>query len=308
MSTNLLLGPANGWQSITGLPADWPHRAHSHAISAGGLHWHVQWLPAPGTARPLLVLLHGTGASVHSWAGVIDALRGEVSVLAVDLPGHGYTAGATPQMLGFDRMAAALQSLLLGLRAQGPMVVAGHSAGAPVALEWAWQQQRTPSAEFHIDAVLGLNPSLVPPPALYNRLLGPVLAPLAVSRPTASVLGRLAGSTPLIDQLLQSTATPLTGAQRERYRQLFSRPAHVRGALGFMAAADLPGLLKRTAALAVPFHCLLAEDDPWVRAQPLRRVLAEYFPQATVRGERGGHLLHEAHPARVAAWMRDVMG
>ena len=144
---------------------------------------------------------------------------------------------------------------------------------------------------------------VVPP----GSISGPMLAPLATSRPTASLLGMLAGSTRIIDQLLDSTGTPLSPIDRGRYRTLFARPAHVRGALGFMAAADLPALLRRCAGLATPFRCLLAEDDPWVRAAPLRRVLAEHFPRAVVRGERGGHLLHEAQPRLIASWLRGIV-
>lgn len=307
MTRTTLEGPAEGWLEPVGLPADWPHHGASRAVMAGGLRWHLQWLPAPGANTPLLVLLHGTGASTHSWAGVIEALRGQVPLLAIDLPGHGYSIGDLPAGLGFRAIAAALEGLLRTLRVRGPLVVAGHSAGAPVALDWVREQRVAQQSAFPIATVVGLNPSLVPPPALYNRLLGPLLAPLATSRPTASVLGRLAMGTPLIDQLLQSTGTPLSGAQRQRYRHLFAQPGHVRGALGFMAAADLPALLRRCAPLAVPFHCLVAEDDPWVRAGPLRRVLAEAFPGAVIRTERGGHLLHEAQPARVAAWLQEIV-
>lgn len=307
MNTATLVAPAGGWRQPDGLPVDWPHRESSRAIAVGGLLWHLQWLPAPDATSPLLVLLHGTGASVHSWAGVIDALRGKVPLLAIDLPGHGHTTGAAQDGLGFRAMATALEALLRALGVRGSVVVAGHSAGAPVALDWAGLQPPKACGSFAISAVVGLNPSLVPPPALYNRLLGPLLSPLATARPTASVLGRLAGSTALIDQLLHSTGTPLSPTQRQRYRELFARPDHVRGALGFMAAADLPALLQRCARPAVPFHCLVAEDDPWVRSQPLRRVLAEHFPRAVIRCERGGHLLHEAQPARAAAWLQDIL-
>ena len=42
---------------------DWPNRQASRFVRAAGIRWHVQ---AMGEG-PVLLLLHGTGASTHSW-------------------------------------------------------------------------------------------------------------------------------------------------------------------------------------------------------------------------------------------------
>jgi len=83
--------------------AGWPLREHSRFVDAGGLRWHVQqvlpaathhpreqqMLPVASAGRPRLLLLHGTGASTHSWAGLIGALDDDFDWLAV-----GHSAGA----------------------------------------------------------------------------------------------------------------------------------------------------------------------------------------------------------------------
>ena len=38
-----------------------------------------------------IVLLHGTSASLHTWDGWTDALKGQRRVIRVDLPGFGLT-------------------------------------------------------------------------------------------------------------------------------------------------------------------------------------------------------------------------
>ena len=56
---------------VADIREDWPNRAASRYVDAGGLRWHVQSL---GDAGPDLLLLHGTGAATHSWAGLAPLL------------------------------------------------------------------------------------------------------------------------------------------------------------------------------------------------------------------------------------------
>jgi magnesium chelatase accessory protein len=87
------------------------------------------------------------------------------------------------------------------------------------------------------------------------------------------------------------------------YEQLFSRPSHVRGAMGFMAAADLEAVLAAAGGLRTACHFVLGSRDAWVPEQPLRRVIARALPGAGVETWEGGHLLHEVEPERAAAWV-----
>lgn len=70
------------------LPENWPHRDCSQFIEAAGLSWHVQRMGE----GPALLLLHGTAAATHSWAGLMPLLARRFTVIAIDLPGHGFTA------------------------------------------------------------------------------------------------------------------------------------------------------------------------------------------------------------------------
>ena len=72
---------------------DWPHHQHSRFVSSGGRRWHVQQWPAPSAHAPQLLLLHGTGASTHSWRDLVPLLARHAGVVALDLPGHGFTDG-----------------------------------------------------------------------------------------------------------------------------------------------------------------------------------------------------------------------
>lgn len=274
-------------------PAGWPQREHSRAVQAAGLDWHVQ---VAGTG-PTLLLLHGSGASAHSWADVLPLLAMHATVVAPDLPGHGFTTGARVAELTLPRGREALAALLRALDLPAPRWVLGHSAGAALALRWALDAPEPPRA------VLGLNPSLVAPPAVYLQWAAPFVNPVATSGPVTRLLARLAGPTGFVDRLLDSTGSAVPEAQRARYRQLFADPAHVRGAMGFMAAADLPGLLPACEQLPCLAAFVIGQSDRWVPQGPLRTVLARRLPRAEVQTWPGGHLLHEEQPARAAAWV-----
>jgi magnesium chelatase accessory protein len=277
------------------VPADWPLRAASRAVAAGGLDWHVQ-VAGQG---PALLLLHGTGGATHSWAELVPRLAERATVVVPDLPGHGFTTGAAVDGLSLPRVTAALHALWGALGLPPPVLVAGHSAGAALALRWALDEAAAGRAA---PAVLGFAPSLVAPPAAYTRYLAPLIHPLATAGPVARLLARSAPSMGLIDGLLRSTGSALGEAQRARYRRLFTDPAHVQGAIGFMAAADLPALLADCARAAPPRTAfVLGAGDRWIPERWIRPVVARHLPGADVQAWPGGHLVHEEQPAWAAA-------
>ena len=131
---------------------DWPNRAHSRFVNAGGVRWHVQVTGA----GPVLLLLHGTGAATHSWRRMLPMLAEHFTVVAPDLPGHGFTARGSQTLPAMAKAVAAL----LGELDLKPAVVVGHSAGAAVALRMALD------GLVAAKAVVGLSAALLPFPGL----------------------------------------------------------------------------------------------------------------------------------------------
>ena len=87
---------------------DWPNRQTSRFVDAGGLRWHVQC----AGEGPVALLLHGTGASTHSWRGVLPLLAEHYTVVAPDLPGHGFSGAGADDCYSLPGMAGAVASLL----------------------------------------------------------------------------------------------------------------------------------------------------------------------------------------------------
>ncbi|HRD99357.1 MAG TPA: alpha/beta fold hydrolase, partial [Rubrivivax sp.] len=59
-----------------------------------------------------MLLLHGTGASTHSWRRLVPLLARRAGVLAVDLPGHGFSEAARGDGATLRGMARGVAALL----------------------------------------------------------------------------------------------------------------------------------------------------------------------------------------------------
>ena len=272
------------------IPIDWPNREHSRIVSVGNLDWHVQ-LTGKG---PVVLLLHGTGSSTHSWSDIIPLLESHAQVLVPDLPGHAFTMGAKLEDLTLDQIARSLLVLIDQLGIESPSIVVGHSAGAPLALRFAVAASKPPKL------VIALNPSFIPPPPVYTSFFGPLLGPITRSSTLSSLLASLSPSLGMVDKLLDSTNTILPEARRVYYRKLFERSDHVRGSMNFMAAADIEKVLKEANLYHGKLICVLGNEDAWIPAKPLEKIIQDYFPTAEVLKWEGGHIMHELEPSKVA--------
>jgi magnesium chelatase accessory protein len=292
--------------------AGWPHHQHSRFVDAGGLRWHVQQarppalppragppaLPSP-SARPRLLLVHGTGASTHSWAGLIEALGDRVDWLAIDLPGHGFTSMPPAPELGLPGMAAAVTGLLEALDWQ-PTLAVGHSAGAAILVRMALDG-RLPAG-----AIAAINGAFVP----YGGWAAPMLSPLArmmyAAKWVPALVARRAADPAVVRRLVAGTGSVLGSEGLSLYGRLMRSPGHNEAALGMMAHWDLRPLQRELPGLVTPLHLLAADGD---RAVPPHQALsiAESKPQTTLTVLKGlGHLAHEEAPEVVANWLRPL--
>jgi magnesium chelatase accessory protein len=285
---------------------DWPHAQHSRFVQAAGLRWHVQHFAGPAPDAPCLLLLHGTGASTHSWRDLAPLLARRYQVIAPDLPGHAFTGlppgGVGSPQLTLPGMAAALAALLSAL-GQSPERVVGHSAGAAIAVRMCLD------GLIHPQRLSGLNAALLP----LGGLAGAVFSPAAKLMASVPLVPRLfawrAGEPAVLQRLLQSTGSTLDPAGTALYRRLVTCPAHATGALGMMANWDLPTLATDLPRLAVPLDLLVGSWDRTVPPEQAQRVWARL--SAAARGhltvlDRLGHLAHEEDPARVADDLLDA--
>ncbi|MGE0100630.1 MAG: alpha/beta fold hydrolase BchO [Hydrogenophaga sp.] len=279
---------------------DWPHHECSRFVQAGGLTWHVQVFEGADPAPPVVLLLHGTGASTHSWRDVAPLLarRGH-TVIAPDLPGHAFTGmpsgGVGAPQLSLKGMSRALQALLQTLQVQ-PTLVIGHSAGAAIAIRMAIDGLIAPRR------IVGLNAAVLP----LGGLAGPLFSPVAKLMAAAPLVPRLfawrARDPAVLERLLGSTGSQLDATGIALYHRLVSHPAHAGGALAMMANWNLPQLARDLPRLKTTLDLLVGENDRTVPPAHGALILERVTPAA--RGRlvvlKGlGHLAHEEAPERI---------
>ena len=283
--------------SLLEIPADWPDRRFSSFEVVDGVRWHVQ----QQGQGPTVLLIHGTGGSTHSWAGCTPLLAREHHVVAIDLPGHGFTVAPpaverSRQLFALDSMATAIGGLLRALQLR-PDAAIGHSAGVPLLLRLTLDGAIAPR---HI---LGVCPALVAPPTWYIQFIAPLLATIVESDPAAASGAWLARTTRIVRTMLQSTGSTLTPEQLGRYEWLCQQPGHVHAAMAMMARWNLPALLREAAALRTPVTLLAGRNDRWVPLIALRRAV-DTLPTMQLVEVDGGHLLLEESPEGVVERLR----
>lgn len=269
--------------------ADWPNRKASRFVAAGGLLWHVQTMGH----GPVLLLLHGTGASTHSWRDLMPLLAAHFTVVAPDLPGHGFTPKAAGAGMSLPGMSGLVAELLTALQVETSIAI-GHSAGAAILARMALDRRIAPRA------MVSLNGAFLPFAGVL-RIFSPAAKFLASTSLAAHLAAGRARNPAAVERLLASTGSTIDASGTALWARLIRSPGHVAGALAMMASWDLdamPGALRK---LDLPVVLLAGGNDRTVPPEQAARVAA-LLPRARVERLPGlGHLAHEERPDLVAA-------
>lgn len=263
---------------------DWPNRMVSSFVRAGGYEWHVQMMGS----GPVCVLIHGTGAATHSWRDMMPLLAKQYTVVAMDLPGHGFTKGSG-QRPTLEGMATSVAALLVELKL-APALVVGHSAGvaigAQLLLDRKWQIP-----------LIGFTPALMPFPGLAARLF-PQLAKMLFTNPFVSIIFSRMAQAPgqTAKFLARATGSNIDTAGAKYYTRLFSKSGHCDGAIRMMANWRLENLRDHLSKLTSPTLLIRASQDSAIPKAAVEDAAA-LIPECTLEVmEKLGHLAHEEDP------------
>lgn len=272
--------------------AAWPHHGASRFVDAGGLRWHVQ---CQGSG-PVAVLVHGTGASVHSWRHLMPLLAERCTVVAMDLPGHAFTESPHARRLSLPAMAEAVAALIQTMNLRVDIVV-GHSAGAAIAARMVLDGACTPRL------LVALNGAFLPLAGLPGLVFPPVARALATTKLAPQWFAGRQWDRDAVMRLIGGTGSTLDEDGLSLYGALVRDPQHGAGALGMMARWDLRPLQADLRRLRTPLALIVGARDRAVPPADARRV-QRLLPADT--GSRldviagAGHLVHEEAPVAVA--------
>jgi magnesium chelatase accessory protein len=269
--------------------ADWPNRSASRFVRAGGIEWHVQQMGS----GPALLLAHGTGASTHSWRALAPLLAQHFTVIAPDLPGHGFTATPPLPRLSLKGMARSLGDLLQALDIS-PALVAGHSAGAAVLAQMALGWQIRPSG------LISLNGALLPIAGMPGHIFSAMAKMLVVVPFVPQLFAWRAGDRAVVERLIRETGSVIDKEGMDFYARLVSNPGHVSATLGMMATWDLSELERDLPRLDIRLLLIAGEGDRTVPPGESRRVQRLVSNAELILMPGLGHLAHEERPQEVA--------
>ncbi len=246
--------------------------------------------PAP------LLLLHGTGASLHTWEGWAAALKGKKRVIRIDLPGFGLTGPFAGQYASDDYRGDSYARFVLDLldaldvpRAS----IGGNSLGGEVAWRAVVMAPQRFDKLILVDASgyafapdelpLGFRVARVP---LLNRI-GETLLPRAL---VAATLRSVYGD-----------PTRVNDDMIERYFELALRQGN-RHALGLrLQQLEMGEHAERIKSLALPTLVLWGGRDRLIPPINAQRFAADIRGAKLELFDNLGHVPQEEDPARTAA-------
>jgi len=273
--------------------AGWPMAEHSRKVLCRPHRWHVQ---DAGTGDTL-VLLHGAGGATQSWRGVFPLLAKTHRVIAIDLPGQGFTELGARARCGLPHMAEDIASLMIQ-EDWAPTAIIGHSAGAAIALELA--------RLGHAQHIIGINAAL----SNFRGVAGwlfPMMAKALALNPLSAKLFSATATPQSVKNLVKGTGSTLDANGNALYLKLVRDAGHVDATLSMMSQWSLDRLTQTLPQNTAKVDLIVAQGDKAVPPSSSTDA-AQTLPNATVHTvSQLGHLAHEEDPDQIVALIRSCL-
>lgn len=258
------------------LPADWSLRREREPV------WNSEMLVLEAGQENFqtLLLVHGLGQNGFTdWVGILPELAREYHVVALDLPGFGYSD--SPSGKYSPSHYARVLKAMLDRHARGPAVVVGHSMGGAVSLRLAAEHPELISRLILVDAAGILHRTAFVKHSVTGRLNG--------SHNTGFLRGVLERVRDFSDNSLETVfGLPDPTRALAQYEGLWGGVLSSSNANAAMALVD-EDFSRAVNTLPVPTWLIWGEADP---VAPLRtgQMLARRLPQAQLLSLPGvGH-------------------
>jgi pimeloyl-ACP methyl ester carboxylesterase len=239
-----------------------------------------------GSARPPVVLLHGLTYDRRQWGPVLAELRAadpDRRAVALDLPGHGESAGSGSYHL--EDVAEVVHEAVTAAGLAAPVVV-GHSLGGALATTYA--------ARYPVAGVVNVDqPLLVGGFQDVLRAAEPVLRSPDWARVWADMLAsmHIEDLPPSARDLVRSATTPRQDLLLGYWDEVINRSADE-------LTQDRTRDMHAIAARGVPYHYVSRGELP----PPFRAWLESVLPGVVVTVLAGsGHFPHLGRPAEIVA-------
>lgn len=249
-----------------------------------------------GAGNQAVILVHSSLGSIEDWETVAPLLDKKYRVIAIDRPGHGYSADS-PEPGSVALNARALRGLIaaLGLK---DVVVVGHSYGGAVALKLAIDG--LPALKGLVLVAPGSSADF--PPVLLDRL---ITAPW-VGRGIVRMLLPLIGETRIRAGAMMSISPNADSMPKNFFDQhlpIWVRPGPIRtrAEQAMVFDQELAAMVPAYPGIRIPVVVLQGDADEYLPIRNGSRRLAQAISGAELETFADtGHYLQYIHPEAVA--------
>lgn len=265
-------------------------------VEVAGMNVHLRDEGPREDASPI-VLLHGTSASLHTWQGWADALKGQRRVIRFDLPGFGLTGPAPDGDYSIESYVRFVTAMLdqLGVTR---CVLGGNSLGGAVSWQTALAQPSRVEKLVLVDSggypvhstsvPLGFRLARIP---MLGRLLEHTLPRSVVENSVRNVYGDPSKVTQeLVDRYFELT---LREGNRRALVERFKQP---------------PPDPRRIAGLKLPTLILWGGRDRLIPPDDAERFHRDIAGSTLEMFDDLGHTPQEEDPARTMVAVKQFLG
>lgn len=273
-------------------------RLPSNFASVDGLNVHYRDVGVRSDSLPI-VLLHGTGASLHTWQGWVDELAKTRRVITLDLPAFGLTGPNSANDYSPEAYVEFTKQFLETFRIKA-CVLGGNSLGGGIAWQTAAAYPDLVKKLILVDASGYPNEAKSVPLAfrlakvpVLNRLLTFITPRSVIEQSVTNVYGN---PDLVTDQLV------------DRYFDLTLRPGNRRA---FVARMQLDAYQDQSAkikTLTQPTLIIWGEKDLLIPVENARKFAADLPDNKLVIYPDLGHVPMEENPEETVKAVKEFLG
>ncbi|MFN9579683.1 MAG: alpha/beta fold hydrolase, partial [Novosphingobium sp.] len=265
----------------------------------GGLTVHLRDEGPRGA--PVLMLLHGSNADLHTWDAWTKALSGQFRVIRFDQIGHGLTGPNPVGGHSLDDMVAVTEKVRARLGIER-MALAGNSMGGGIAAKYAMVHPQ------HLSALILVDAGGAPQPA-GRKGRGNIGFTLAAT-PGVNLLMRSITPRSIVERSLRQSVSNeaiVTEAAVDRYWELLRYPGNRAATAERFAIPRRAFTTQDLAAIKTPTLILWGEEDKLISVAGARWYNAGIAGSKLKIFPRIGHLPHEEAAEATAAEVRTFL-
>jgi len=260
----------------------------------GGVRAHYRDQGNPN--GPVLVMVHGFSASLHTWEPWVQRLGGDYRIISLDLPGHGLTRAPEGYSATMDGYADYVDAVTekLGVRR---FTIIGNSMGGGVSWVYALKHPDKLDGLVLVDAAgwpQGDNPD------------GPVVFKVLANPVGRALLGKL-DATQMVRGGLRAAFEPTPDmaddAMVRRYVQMARAPGHRDVILSLMTnrASRPTATPEKLAGIKVPTLIMHGDTDKLIPVEDGKRFAAAIPGSTLIIYPQTGHVPMEQRADKSAA-------